>query len=162
MPIHLLPPWWRPCCSASRSFSACMISSQDAEAVDLRHLLGRQIGFGDQPQPFFRDFGADLLAAGRDQALEHFGEHPVEPVELALVMNEGGAGEIIELLGLGGDHLGVHRFEQQQMLLQRGGNAPAAQRFDKADEHVRRLSAARRRAESPPGAWLTRALALGR
>ena len=28
MPIHLLPPWWRPFCSASRSRSFCISASK--------------------------------------------------------------------------------------------------------------------------------------
>ena len=124
-----------------------------AEAVDRLHLLGREIGLGDHAQPFLGNLGADLLA-GRDQPLEHLGEHPVEPVELALVMNEGRAGEIIELLGLGGDDLGIERFKEQQMLLQRGWNAAAAQRFDEADEHV--FPYAVRPERSRGGTWLTR------
>ena len=50
-------------------------------------------------------------------------------------MNEDDAREIIELLGLGGDDLGIERFEQQQMLLQRSRNARLAQRLDETDEH---------------------------
>ncbi len=59
----------------------------------------------------------DVLASGRDQSLEHLREHPVEPVELALIMNKGGAGEIVELLWLSTDHIGIERLQEQQMLL---------------------------------------------
>jgi hypothetical protein len=68
-------------------------------------------------------------------------------------MNEGCASEIIELLGLGADHLRVHRFQEQQMLLQRGGNPATAQRFDKTDEHGAAFSATV--GATPPSAWLT-------
>ena len=89
---------------------------------------------GDLAQPFLGD---RLLRIGQigDDALEHLAENPVEAVELALVVNEHRPREIIELLGLLADHLGVHRFEQQQMLLQAGRDPPAAKRVDEVDEH---------------------------
>ena len=108
-----------------------------AERFDLGHLLGRQVKLGDAPQPFLGDLGSKIFAAG-DRAAEHLAEYPVEAVDLALVVNEGGARQIIELLGLGGDDVGIERFEQQQMLLQRSGNARLPQRLDETDEHGRR------------------------
>jgi hypothetical protein len=57
-------------------------------------------------------------------------------------MNEGRPGEVVELLGICRDHLRIERLEQQQMLLERGGDSAAAKRFDKADEHENRLSPA--------------------
>ena len=50
-------------------------------------------------------------------------------------MNEDGAGEILELLGIARDDFGVERFEQQQMLLQAGRNPALAQRLDEGNEH---------------------------
>ena len=112
-----------------------MISSHDPSALICRHFLGRQIVLGDLAQPFLGDRRRRISSPVGDHALEHLAEDPVEAVELALVVNEHRAGQIIELLGLGGDHLGVERLEQQQMLLQAGGNPPAPQRLDEGDEH---------------------------
>ena len=113
------------------------------ERLDRRHLLGGEVFFGDQLEPFLGDVGGEVLAGGRDEALEHRAEDLVEAVELALVVNEDAAAEIIELLGIGGDDLGVERLEEQEMLLQAGGNPAAPQRLDKANEH---------RSPVPPGA----------
>ena len=51
-------------------------------------------------------------------------------------MNEDRPGEIIELLGLQRDDLGIQRLEQQQMLLQAGRNPAAPQRIDERNEHA--------------------------
>ena len=91
-----------------------------AERVDRLHLLGGEILFGDQLEPFLGNVGGEVFACGRDEALEHRAEDLVEAVELAFVVNEHAAAEIIELLGLGRDDLGVERLEEQQMLLQAG------------------------------------------
>ena len=134
MPIHLLPPWWRSFCSSSRAFSAAMISSQRAERLDRLHLLGGEVELGDLAQPFLGDRHRVGAVIALDP-LEDLGEDLVEAVEQAFVLHEGGAGEIIELLGLGRDHVGVERLEQGQMLLERGGDARGAQLVDEGEEH---------------------------
>ena len=121
-----------------------------SQRLDLGHLLGGEVFFGDQPQPFLGDVGGNLLPTRRQHALEDFAEHLVKPVELALVVDEAGAGEVIELLGpVGGaallDHPGVERLEQHQMLLERGRQPAAPQRLDKRDEHWRDLEPDRQR-----------------
>ena len=63
-----------------------------AERLDRRHLLGGEVIFGDQLEPFLGDVGDEVLAGRRDEALEHLAEDLVEAVELALVVNEDGCG----------------------------------------------------------------------
>ena len=124
-----------------------MISSHEPSALIVGHLLGGEILFGDELEPLLGDGGGQVFARGRDEPLEHRAEDLVEAVELAFVVNEDAAAEIIELLGVGRDDLGVERLEQQQMLLQAGGNSAAPQRLDKANEHALPLPRARREVE---------------
>jgi hypothetical protein len=49
---------------------------------------------------------------------EHFGKDLIKPVEQPFVLHIGGASEIIKFLRVTADHLGVERFEHEQMLLQ--------------------------------------------
>ena len=105
-----------------------------AERLDPLHLLGAEVLFGDQLQPFLGDRLGGIVQLG-DDALEHLAEDAVEAVEHGLVVNEHRAGEIIELLRVAANNLGVERLQQQQMLLQAGRNPALAQRLDEGDEH---------------------------
>ncbi len=113
-----------------------------SERLDLGHLFGGQVEFGDLAQPLLGDCLGGIAEVGED-ALEHPSEDPVETVELALVVDENRPRQIVELLGFLRDHLGVHRFEQQQMLLEAGGNPAAPKRVDEIDEHEPRSMPAR-------------------
>src|SRR5690606_9309359 len=68
---------------------------------------------------------------------ENLCKHPVEPIEQCLVLHEGGARQIIEILGGPPDHLAVEHFEQDQMLLERHRDARGAQFVEKGNEHPR-------------------------
>ena len=102
---------------------------------------------GDELQPFLGNVGDKFLAGRRDEPLEHRAEDLVEAVELAFVVNEDAAAEIIELLGIERDDVGVERLEKQQMLLEAGRNPAAPERLDEADEHAPAHAAPRREVE---------------
>ena len=134
MPTHLVPPWWRPCCSSSRFFSVSMISSQRAERLDLLHLLGAEELLGDRLQPLLGHVDR-LLAVVAHHALEDLGEDLVEAVEQPLVLHEGGARQVIERLRRLLDHVAVERLEQHEVLLEAGRNAGGAQFVDEVEQH---------------------------
>ena len=88
----------------------------------------------DQPQPLLRDLGLDRIGQ-RGDALEHLAEHAVEAVEVALVFDEAGARQKIEVLHLAPGDAGVEPLEQRQVLLQRDGEPGALQCMEEGDEH---------------------------
>ncbi|MHC2257035.1 hypothetical protein ACVILK_006727 [Bradyrhizobium embrapense] len=86
-----------------------------AHGLDLLLLFLGEILLGELLQPLLGDL---RLAHGVEQALEpleHGAEHAVELVEIALVLHQGGARQIVEVLdGLFGE-IGVKRFHQGQI-----------------------------------------------
>ncbi len=97
VPIHLLPPACRPCCSASRSLSVCDELRPAAESFDSRLVLGRERVWHRIAQPVV---GNRLHQRGDDvlDALEVAGECAIEAIEVPLVLHERGARQVVELL----------------------------------------------------------------
>ena len=96
MPIHLLPPWCRAFCSASRWRNVSISFSQppsDSISFFSSSVRNRSASF---LQPFLGDLGLGI-GQGLD-ALEAMPEYPVEAVEMPLVLDERGAREKVELL----------------------------------------------------------------
>ncbi len=138
MPIHLLPPWWRPCCSSRRSLQRLHQGLEAAQRLDLGLLLLREDAVGQRAQPFLGQLGdIDPLARLRQrfEPLEDAAEHAVEGVDLGLVLHQGGAGEVIERLDVVVREAVPHGLQQRQILAHRDGNAFPAKALEQRREH---------------------------
>ena len=69
------------------------------------------------------------------QALEDVAEHLVELVEVALVLHQCGAGEIVEILDAAVGEVGLHRLHQRQVLLQGDRHLGGFQLVEEGGEH---------------------------
>ena len=107
-----------------------------AQRFDLRFLLLGQEFLGQCLQPFLGNVG-ELAITDQFQALEHMTENDVELVEIALVLDQRGAGEKVEVLDPAIDDIGIHRFEHGQIFAQADGNVGFFQFMKEVDEHGR-------------------------
>ena len=90
--------------------------------------------FGQGFQPFFRDFGH--FAFGQIfQPFEDMAENLVEFVEIALILDQRGARQIIKIFDLRANHIIVQRFQQRQIFAQGNRHIGAFQLMEKIDEH---------------------------
>ena len=80
--------------------------------------------------------GSSMGAAHRLDPLEDLGEHLIETVEMALVLDQRGAGEVVEPLDIVGDQPRLHPFEQHEVFAQGYGDARLFQREEEACEHA--------------------------
>ena len=96
-----------------------------AERFDLGHLLRREVFFGNFSEPFVREFAGDGAGGGLE-ALEDLTENAVEAVEVALVLDEGGAAEEVEILDVVIGHAGTHGAEQRQIFCDGGRHSRVA------------------------------------
>ena len=85
-----------------------------AECFDLRLLFVGQEFLGEGAQPVFGNIG-DVAFAHLLKALEDMAENDVELVEVAFVLHQCGARQVIEILDLAVDHVRVHRLQQRQI-----------------------------------------------
>ena len=136
MPIHFVPPWWRPFCSARRLLQRLEQLVEAAHRLDLLLLLLGEIFLGELLQPLGRDFGRERLAH-QFEALEDVAEHAVELVEIALVLHQRRARQIVEVLDPAAGEIGVHRLHQRQIFAQRHRHAGGFQLVKEGDEHAR-------------------------
>ena len=97
-----------------------------AQRLDLRLFLVGEELFGQGFEPVGRDFRGETFIH-LFKALEDMGEDPVELVEVALVLNEGRAGQIVEVIDVEADDLLIHRFHQHQVFAQRHRHLGVAQ-----------------------------------
>ena len=106
-----------------------------AHGLDLLLLFLGEIFLGELLQPLLGDLG---LLHGVEQALqplEHGAEHAVELVEIALVLHQRGARQIIEILHRLVGEVGVERLHQRQIFAQGHGDLRIAQRGEELQEH---------------------------
>ncbi len=110
-----------------------------AHLLDGGLLLGRQLFLEHLAQPVGGDF---LGEVGQHlDALEVGGEGAVELVEVLLVLDQRGAGQVIEVVDRAGvglaraDHVGLQRLQQRQELLDRDRQLGGAQGIEEIDEH---------------------------
>ena len=98
MPIHFEPPWCRPFCSSSRLLQRLHQLFEAAKRLDQLLLFLGQVLFGEPAQPLLRQVGdiAPAFAGDGFDALEDMREDLVEAVDMALVLHQCGAGEIVE------------------------------------------------------------------
>ena len=148
MPIHFEPPSCRPFCAASRSASAFISASNPPIASISARSSGGQVALGEPAQPVRRQVeprddrlrGVSVSSAGEDR-----GEHAVEAVEVALVLHQRGAGEVVEALDVVADEAEVEGGEQVEVLAQRHRHPSRAQRGEEGREHLRSARSARPR-----------------
>jgi hypothetical protein len=105
-----------------------------AERLDLGLLFFAQIELGDGAQPLLGDLRLQRLAH-QFEALEDVAEHLVELVEVALVLHQRGAREVVEVLDAAVGQIGLHRLHQRQVLLQGDGNLGGFQLMEEGGEH---------------------------
>jgi hypothetical protein len=87
-------------------------------------------------EPFGRYFdGQPLLHQG--EAAEHVAENPIELVEVALVLHQRGARQIVEALDLAGGQILRHRLHQGEVFAQRHRHAGRSQFLEEGHEHGR-------------------------
>ncbi len=107
-----------------------------AQGLDLRLFLVRQVQLRQLAQPFLRNFRRGALL-GRLQTLEDLAEHPVELVQVALVLHQAATGEVVKIVHVIAGHAGFHGLQKHQVFLQAAGNLGRFQFEEKIEEHVR-------------------------
>ena len=107
-----------------------------AQRLDLGLLLLRQVELGHRAQPLLGDLRLQRLAH-QVEALEDVAEHLVELVEVALVLHQRGAREIIEVLDAAVGQVRLHRLHQREVLLQGDRHLGGFQLMEERGEHWR-------------------------
>ena len=102
---------------------------QAAERLDQRFLLLGQLIFQLPAQPVVGNLGQELVPGHLD-ALKELAEHPVEAVEVFLVLHQGGAGEVVETIYRRLRHLDFQPLQKHQELPQ-GDRHPGFTQFEK-------------------------------
>ena len=106
-----------------------------AHRLDLGLLLVGQKLLGELAQPFFGNFRGDALGGQRFQSLEDMAEHAVELVEVALVLHQHRARQVVEVVDLVvGDAL-LHGLHQRQVLLDGDRHLGLTQFEEEVGEH---------------------------
>ncbi len=136
MPIHFLPPWCRPFCSARRSRSASTSFFPAAQRGPRSPAFSSAVR-NRSASALSHSSGSSVFGSlRRFDALEAVAEHPVEPVEMPLVLNEGRAGQVIELVDIERRDPLLHRLQQRQKLAQRCWNLRLPQFEEERDENI--------------------------
>ena len=96
-----------------------------------------QVLFGKLLQPLFGQFHLlDAVASGDClDTLEDFGEYPVEAVEMALILHQRGARQIVETFHVIGNKPRIHRLQQRKIFPQGNGNFRFFQLQEEGNEH---------------------------
>ncbi len=102
-----------------------------AEFFDRSFLLRRQFALHAFHQPVERDFG--IRVEDRVDASEIQAERLVELVEMRFILDQRDARKIIKIVERRADHIFLHRFQQDQELLDRDGNLRVFQCKEKID-----------------------------
>ncbi len=105
-----------------------------AKRLDPGLVFVAQVEFGDAAQPFLRDFG-DAGVGQRFEALEDMAEDLIEAVEVALVLHERRAREVVEIFDAAIGDAGAHGVEQRQVFLERDGELRVAKLGEEGREH---------------------------
>ncbi len=134
MPIHLLPPWWRPFCSLEALPQGLDQRLEAAHGLDQLLLFVAEMLLEQSLEPFGRNFGGEALP-DRLETGKHVPEHAIELVEVALVLHQGGARQIVEALDLALGQIVRHRFHQGEIFAQRHRYAGRSQFLEEGDKH---------------------------
>ena len=133
MPIHLLPPWCRAFCSARRWRRVSISLSQPPNASTSffsSSVSSRSASFLSHSSGI-----SALGSASVSMPVEAVSEDPVEAVEMALVLDQRGAREEIEILDRKGRDPLLHRLHQGQVFAQRDRDLGRAQLGEEREEH---------------------------
>ncbi len=106
-----------------------------AHGLDLLLFFFGQEFLGELLQPLLRNVHVDPSSIGLE-ALEHVAEHLVEPVEVALVLHQRGAREIVEIINAARRQIGVHGLQQRQILAQCHRHTGRFELLEETDEHL--------------------------
>ncbi len=112
---------------------------EPAHRLDLFLLLLGEVFLRELLEPLRRDLGRGRIAQ-QLEALEHMAEHAVELVEVALILHQRGAGEIVEALHPAAGEVLLHRLHQGEIFTQGHRDAGRLELMEKADEHGRKLA----------------------
>ena len=87
---------------------------------------------------FSHSSGISALSASSSEfeALEHVAEDPVEAVEIAFVLHQRRAGEIVEILDAPAGEVLVHRLHQREIFAQRHRDARLLQLVKESRKHI--------------------------
>ena len=107
-----------------------------AHGLDLVHFFLGEEFLGHLAQPFLGNVGHVDGVCHAVEALEDVSEHLVELVDIALVLHQGRAGQVIEILDIRIDDLFVHGFHEHQVFLQRHRHFGFAQFIEEVEEHM--------------------------
>jgi hypothetical protein len=102
--------------------------------LDLRHLFRRQKFFRQLAQPFFRQMARQYTFVSL-QPLEALCEHPIEPIEVPLVLYQRRTAQIVEVVDAPLRHARLHRPEQRQVFGDRRWQPGLAQPLDQVCKH---------------------------
>ncbi len=111
-----------------------------AQRLELGLLLGAEVFLGELAQPFLGNGGLLQRLLQRLHPLEDRGEDGIEAVEMALVLHQAGAGEIVEILDLVLRQLRLHAFQQREIFPQRDGDFGGAKIGEEAKKHAATVS----------------------
>jgi hypothetical protein len=131
-----------------------------AHLLELRLLLLGEEALGELLQPLLRDVCLLQRLAQGFEPLEGVREDAVEFVEVALVLHQAGAREVIKILDPLLRKVLIHRFEQGQVFPQGDGDLGGAQLGEEGEEH--RLSVRNRGERSSRSSVVRSASRLGR
>src|ERR1700722_8521030 len=107
-----------------------------AHRLDLLLFFLAEVFFGELLQPFFGNVGLEHPVEQAFQPLEHQAEHAIELVEIALILHQRGAREVIEVLHRLLREVGVDRLHQRQVFAQGHRHLGLAQRCEELQEHT--------------------------
>ena len=94
---------------------------------------------------FSHSAGISAVSASLDEieALEHMAEHAIELVEIALVLHQRRARQIVEILDTPAGEVLLHRLHQREIFAQRHRDAGLFELVKEGDEHAGSIRAAR-------------------
>ena len=108
---------------------------EPAHGFNFGHFFRRQEFLCHLTQPFFRQVLRLDRVAQRVQALEDMAEHFVEFVDIALILHQRGAGEIVEILNITVDDALIHGFHKRQILFQSDRDFGFAEFIEEVEKH---------------------------
>ena len=105
-----------------------------AQGLDFGFFLVRQITLSDRLQPLGGNLGFDRVLH-QLQTAKHVAEHLVELVVVPLVLHQGRAGEIVEILNPPLREIGLQGLHQRQVFFQRDRELGGFQLVEEGGEH---------------------------
>ena len=108
-----------------------------AQSFDLGFFLFRQMLFGHLLEPVGGDVHGlhNLLETDLVEPFKGRGKGAVELVDVALVFDHGGAGEIVERFDVVGRKTGLHAVQKAQILVQADRHAALSKCLEEGQEH---------------------------